>query len=55
MTIESDYLDKGLLFTCPFDLQCVLPKLSSLCKIPECKICPEYSFRLKKMKSRVLH
>ncbi len=44
-----------VVFECPFVYSCVLPKNRAICKIPECKICSEYSIRLKKLKSRTLY
>ena len=38
------------LLECPFYPTCSLPKLQFLCKIPECKNCPEYIIKLEKLK-----
>ena len=46
---------KIVVFECPFVPSCVLPKNQAICKIPECKICSEYSIRLKKLKWRTLY
>jgi hypothetical protein len=34
---------------CPFFPLCTLPKIKFLCKIPECKNCPDYNFKLDKL------
>ncbi|MFW9819563.1 MAG: hypothetical protein ACFFE5_08130 [Candidatus Thorarchaeota archaeon] len=36
---------------CPFFVSCALPKIQFLCKIPECKNCPDYVSKLQKMRS----
>ena len=36
---------------CPFFLSCALPKIQFLCKIPECKNCPEYISKLQKIRN----
>jgi len=38
------------LFECPFYSACSLPKISFLCKIPECKNCSEYNTKLERIK-----
>ena len=38
------------LVECPFLSSCILPKIPFLCKIPECKNCPDYVYKLGKMK-----
>ncbi|MFW9896039.1 MAG: hypothetical protein ACFFD7_09580 [Candidatus Thorarchaeota archaeon] len=35
---------------CPFFTSCNLPKIQFLCKIPECKTCPDYNIKLAKIK-----
>ena len=35
---------------CPFFSLCILPKIHFLCKIPDCKNCPNYIYKLGKMK-----
>lgn len=35
---------------CPFFSSCILPKIHFLCKIPDCKNCPDYIYKLGKMK-----
>ena len=35
---------------CPFFLSCALPKIQFLCKIPECKNCPEYLSKVQKIR-----
>ncbi|MFW9782574.1 MAG: hypothetical protein ACFFFB_09865 [Candidatus Heimdallarchaeota archaeon] len=55
MGIESEMIpDLGLL-ACPFVDICVLPKYKFICKIPECKICSDYIYRAKTLKSRILY
>ena len=34
---------------CPFLSTCPLPKIHFLCKIPDCKNCPDYITKLKKV------
>ena len=38
------------LIECPFLTSCRLPKIHFLCKIPECKNCPDYTSKLDKIK-----
>ena len=38
------------LVECPFISSCVLPKIHFLCKIPDCKNCPDYTYKLGKIK-----
>lgn len=38
------------LIECPFLTSCILPKIHFLCKIPECKNCPDYTYKLDKIK-----
>ncbi|MHA2009374.1 MAG: hypothetical protein ACXABO_20100 [Promethearchaeota archaeon] len=38
------------LLGCPFFSTCNLPKIQFLCKIPECKNCPDYTIKLEKIK-----
>ena len=35
---------------CPFISPCKLPKIHFLCKIPDCKNCPDYIYKLGKIK-----
>ncbi len=35
---------------CPFFLSCGLPKIQFLCKVPECKNCPDYTSKLQKIR-----
>ena len=42
MNTESDFLPDKDLLVCPFMNQCILPKHQFLCKVPECKKCPDY-------------
>ena len=54
MGIESSLDIAKSLMACPFDHVCPLPKHDFLCRIPECKECPDYKEKVKKLKSRVL-
>ena len=54
MSLQLDFLSKLRLFICPFKNMCILPKKQFLCKIPECKSCPTYIEKLKKLKERIL-
>ncbi|MCK4287130.1 MAG: hypothetical protein KAX18_13055 [Candidatus Lokiarchaeota archaeon] len=38
------------LLECPFFPSCNLPKIQFLCKIPECRNCPDYIVKLEKIK-----
>jgi hypothetical protein len=38
------------LMGCPFFSMCNLPKIQFLCKIPECKNCPDYTLKLEKIR-----
>ncbi|MFX1503549.1 MAG: hypothetical protein ACFFDH_21485 [Promethearchaeota archaeon] len=38
------------LIECPFFSSCILPKIRFLCKIPDCKNCPDYLYKLGKIK-----
>jgi len=38
------------LVECPFFSLCILPKIRFLCKIPDCKNCPDYIYKLGKIK-----
>ncbi|TXT64015.1 MAG: hypothetical protein BAJALOKI1v1_630018 [Promethearchaeota archaeon] len=35
---------------CPFTDRCDLPQVETICRFPECKVCPEYQQKLKAMK-----
>lgn len=37
------------LIECPFLPLCPLPKIQFLCKIPECKNCPDYIAKLQRI------
>ena len=50
MSLKLDFLSKLRLFICPFENTCILPKKQFLCKIPECKNCPIYVEKLKRLK-----
>ncbi|MFX0005488.1 MAG: hypothetical protein ACFFA7_13580 [Promethearchaeota archaeon] len=39
------------LLECPFAHTCNLPINPHSCNFPECKICPEYQIKLKKIKT----
>ena len=54
MGSEAVYIPEYDLFGCPFTERCKLPKIDFLCRIPECKTCPEYTSNLKELKSRIL-
>ncbi len=49
MSNSVDFNLELSLFECPFFTLCPLPKIQFLCKIPECKNCPDYTFKLKKI------
>ena len=53
MGIESGFDIARKLIACPFDHVCHLPKHHFLCKIPECKMCPDYISHVLKLKSRI--
>ncbi len=55
MSLQLDFLSKLKIFICPFEYTCVLPKKHFLCKIPECKTCPNYCEKLKKLKERIFY
>ena len=55
MGSEASFIPEIGLFGCPFMSKCKLPKHQILCKIPECKTCPDYDSYVKKLKSRVLY
>ena len=50
MSSDVDFTVVLNLLECPFYSTCSLPKISFLCKIPECKNCSEYSAKLEKIK-----
>jgi len=35
---------------CPFIDSCSLPQIGTICRFPECKLCPEYQSKLKALK-----
>ncbi len=37
------------LLECPFFTSCTLPKIEFLCKIPECKNCPDYICKVERI------
>ena len=45
------YIPRFELLTCPFMDKCKLPKLQFLCKIPDCRNCTDYIYKVKKLKS----
>ncbi len=50
MAIDVDLTIDLNLTECPFYLSCTLPKIQFLCKIPECKNCPDYISSLQKIR-----
>lgn len=54
MTSEIDNIIRLMVFSCPFSYRCVLEKKDFLCKLPECKECPDYKEFFKKLKPRHL-
>ena len=42
------------LLACPFAEVCHLPKHPFTCRTPECKECPDYKTRVRKLTSRVI-
>ncbi|MFX1378100.1 MAG: hypothetical protein ACFFA4_03330 [Promethearchaeota archaeon] len=51
MSSEGEFLIKLQLIECPFFPSCRLPKIQFLCKIPECKNCPDYISKLQKIRT----
>jgi len=52
--VPSDFNITEKLLACPFDEVCHLPKHPFTCRTPECKECPDYKTRVRKLTSRVL-
>jgi hypothetical protein len=50
MSSGADFTVVLNLLECPFYSACNLPKITFLCKIPECKNCTEYFTKLEKIK-----
>lgn len=48
MENNPDFIPEIDLLVCPFLDQCILPKNQSICKKPECKLCPDYRSKLNK-------
>ena len=51
MSSDSDFNLERSILSCPFSHKCTLPKIENLCSFPHYKICPEYNFNLKRIKS----
>jgi len=51
MGIEAVHIPEYILIACPFIKRCKLPKIDFLCRIPECKTCPDYISKVKEFKS----
>ncbi|MFX1389245.1 MAG: hypothetical protein ACFE9Z_04185 [Promethearchaeota archaeon] len=49
MISETKLLFNLDLTECPFLSNCLLPKIWFLCKIPNCRNCPDYASKLKKV------
>jgi hypothetical protein len=37
---------------CPFTESCTMPQVGTICRFPECKMCPEYQSKLNAIKSK---
>ena len=55
MSSEATFIPEIDLLSCPFIDIYTLPKHQIICKIPECKICPDYVTKVRELKSRVLY
>lgn len=49
MSSDVDLAIELNLLECPFLTSCALPKIQFLCKIPECKNCPDYIYKVEKI------
>ncbi|MFX1301820.1 MAG: hypothetical protein ACFFBV_02500 [Promethearchaeota archaeon] len=49
MSNDVDLAIELNLLECPFLTSCVLPKIQFLCKIPECKNCPDYNHKVERI------
>lgn len=50
MSIDLKLTIDAELIECPFLSICGLPKIQFLCKIPNCRNCPDYTSKLEKIK-----
>ncbi|MFX1575057.1 MAG: hypothetical protein ACFFB0_20155 [Promethearchaeota archaeon] len=50
MGSEAVYIPEFDLLACPFINRCKLPKIDFLCRIPECKTCPDYFSNVNKLR-----
>lgn len=50
MSSKEDLDVRFSFLTCPFFQTCSLPKIPFLCKVPQCKNCPDYSLKLNQIK-----
>ena len=56
MSSESEFSPESDLFSCPFMMQCNLPKHHFICSLPGFKTCSEYIVRFDKLKQHnMLH
>ena len=51
MSSDLNFNPENVLLSCPFSESCILPKIQSLCRFPEYKLCPDYESKLQKLKS----
>lgn len=49
MSNDIDLAVELNLLECPFLTSCNLPKIEFLCKIPECKNCPDYESKVERI------
>jgi hypothetical protein len=52
MISDEESASNANLIECPFLSSCLLPKIDFLCKIPNCKNCPDYISKLKKVNEK---
>ncbi|MFX1503736.1 MAG: hypothetical protein ACFFDH_22435 [Promethearchaeota archaeon] len=50
MSSDAKLAFKLNLVECPFFPSCYLPKIQFLCRIPDCKNCPDYISKLEKIR-----
>ncbi|MFW9999432.1 MAG: hypothetical protein ACFE9Q_02885 [Candidatus Hodarchaeota archaeon] len=50
MISDSNLVFDLHIIECPFFPSCELPKIQFLCKIPNCRNCPDYISKLEKIK-----
>ena len=55
MGSEATFIPEIDLLACPFIEKCKLPKHQTICKIPECKTCPDYISKVKELIKRVVY